>query len=265
MNRDAYLKNADVQDFIEWATPLVTGKWGLHHSWQSKRPLRHFEFRSLYDAYKSYGWKDIGFDDTAEFMDGLRREFNEAIKTGDETGFRQAANGILKWGGINNLRLPNDALCVLAGNAELRLHPERADTEALKGFWPMGSGYSKIYSLLLDDFPIYDSRVACALTSLIRLFCKDTGRHGVPECLKLVVPLHRGPEERNTPGFPLIYYGQGTRYADSNLKAAWLLGALAKVDGSKFDSVPSERRVLALQSSLFMLGYRTLDDDAVKK
>ena len=65
--------------------------------------------------------------------------------------------------------------------------------------------------------------------------------------------------------FEGIRGAQYTKHADSNLKAAWLLGALAKVDGSEFDSVPSERRVLALQSALFMLGYRTLNDDAVVK
>ena len=95
---------------------------------------------------------------------------------------------------------------------------------------------------------------------------KDTGRQAIPGNLRLGVPrLHRGPDERNTPGFPGIYYGQDAKYADSNLKAAWLLGALVDADGSEFDAVSPERRVLALQSAMFMLGYRTLDDDAVRK
>ena len=265
MKRDAYLKGADVQDFIEWATPLVTGKWGLHHSWQSKRPLRHFECTTLYGAYKSYCWKRKGFDDTADFMDRLRREFKEAVKAGDEGEFRRTAKKVLKWGD-SNLTLPDDALSILTERAK-RLDPECSDTDGLRGFKYMGAGYSKIYSLMLDDFPIYDSRVGCALTSLIWLFCKENASGKVPGLLKLVIPPEKGDHNRNPSDgtFKSISASQYTRHADSNLKAAWLLGVLVKVDGSEFDSVLPEHRVLALQSALFMLGYRTLDDNAVVK
>ena len=271
MKRDAYLKGADVNEFVDWAANLVIGKWGLHHTWTGKQSNIinfNFECESLYEAYTRYYWKG-DFEHTTNLMDEFRREFKEAIDSHDTSRFLATAKGVMEWGGIYNYKrlteLGSRALEVLTIRALLNLDPRHADTDKLTGFRPMGSGYSKIYSLILDDFPIYDSRVACALTSLIRLFCKDTGRPSVPECLKLAIPPHLGPEERNTPGFPRCNYGQDAKYAESNLKAAWLLGALAKVDGSEFDSVPSERRVLALQSALFMLGYRSLDDDAVKK
>lgn len=271
MNRDAYLKDATANEFVGWSANLVTGEWGLHHSWTGKQSdISNFNFRceSLYEAYTRYYWNG-DFEHTANLMDGFKREFQEAIDGHDRSRFSVTAEKVMDWGGIikyDRLKsLGSHALEVLTIRALLSLDPRHADTDKLTGFWPMGSGYSKIYSLILDDFPIYDSRVACAQTSLIRLFCKDTGRPGVPECLKLAIPPHLGPKERNTPGFPRLNYSQDAKYADSNLKAAWLLGAQAKVDGSKFDSVPSERRVLALQSALFMLGYRTLDDDAVKK
>ena len=54
-------------------------------------------------------------------------------------------------------------------NANL-LDPRYGDADNLKGFKFMGSGYSKVYSHMIKDFPMYDSRVACALTSLIPHF-----------------------------------------------------------------------------------------------
>ena len=175
--------------------------------------------------------------------------------------------GIIKYDRLNELK--DCALKKLTGRAGL-LDPKRANTVRLRGFKYMEAGYSKIYSLLLDDFPIYDSRVACVLTSLIRLFCRDRSLPRVPCLLQLVIPPdQQGGTNRNPSDEQHLFEGirgaQYTKHADSNLKAAWLLGALVKVDGSEFDSVPSERRVLALQSALFMLGYRTLNDDAVVK
>ena len=51
----------------------------------------------------------------------------------------------------------------------------------------MNSGYSKIYAMMLESFPIYDSRAACALTSLIRAYCVEWKLPSVPEPLRLGV------------------------------------------------------------------------------
>ena len=175
MKRDAYLEDPDVSDFVAWASNLVTGEWGLHHSWTGKQGnIPNFGFRcdSLYEAYTHYDWYG-NFEGAVNLMDDFRSKLQDAIGDGDSTRFLDTAISIMKWGGIHNERrlpgLGSRALDVLT-EAGSKLDPGLADTDELAGFGPMGSGYSKIYSLLLDDFPIYDSRVACAMTSLIRLF-----------------------------------------------------------------------------------------------
>ncbi len=181
----------------------------------------------------------------------------------DKDRFKDAAVSVMKWGGITRYdklcELGKEALRELKENAR-RLDPEHADTNNLRGFKYMGAGYSKIYSLMLDDFPIYDSRVACALTSLIWIFCVEKHFQRIPEHLCLGVPNGR-VGNRNPCGFPST--NGGRRYADSNLKAAWLLGTLA--NRGKFATLPAEHRVIALQSALFMIGYMPLKQDAIKK
>lgn len=53
----------------------------------------------------------------------------------------------------------------------------------------MNSGFSKIYSLLVDDFIMYDSRVAAALCLLVRRFCEAKGLNEVPGSLKSISQL----------------------------------------------------------------------------
>ena len=123
----------------------------------------------------------------------------------------------------------------------------------------MNSGFSKIYSLMVDRFPIYDSRVACALASLVLWFCQCTSRKAVPESLSIGTLPHRAQGRRNPScehfSFPQISYGDTASYSRSNVKAAWLLGELA-------EHPPFSRqrdRIHALQSALFMTGYERLD------
>ena len=54
----------------------------------------------------------------------------------------------------------------------------------------------------------------------------------------------------------------GSRYAVSNLKAAWLIAEMAS-RGKPFSSMEKDRAILALQSALFMIGYCCFDQSAL--
>ena len=270
MNRTAYLNDPDVHDFIEWSANLVTGKWGLQHRWASKTLGSHC-FTSLFDAFQKYSWRGKGFCETIAWFEKVGTKLRQATAE-DKNEFVKAAHEVWTWGGISNKKSLNELSSggyrQIRRNAAL-LDPAHADTDNLNGFNFMSSSYSKIYALMIDDFPIYDSRVACTLTSLIWLFCLDTSRPCVPHMLLLGIPRdQRSSVERNPYGFPYIKPHQSkserTKYANANLKAAWLLGVLADIRGH-FDTVPREKRVLALQSALFMLGYQPLNEDSVVK
>ena len=108
----------------------------------------------------------------------------------------------------------------------------------------MNAGFSKIYSLLVDGFPIYDSRVACRIASCVRLFCEETGRTAVPASLAFGIPPSQGRVQRNPSCgllvFPRIWSSSARRYAESNVMAVWLLDALS--EAPPFSELGAERQ-----------------------
>ena len=185
--------------------------------------------------------------------------FGAALREDDADSFLGAAVAVLEWGRVRRSERRLRALGARAVDelteTARRLDPAEADLHRLSEVSLINSGFSKIYSLLLEGFPIYDSRVACALASLVRLFCEETGRG--PEVptrsrsafrparhARVVIP----PAVRCV--FPKIWTPR--RYAESNLMAAWLLDVLSQQ--SPFAELASERQ-RALQSAMFMVGY----------
>ncbi len=287
MNKSDYLRDDAVSDFLDWAEPLAAGKRGLSKSWRS----RGYDFRceSLPEAYHRYHWpgkikQDNGsevrvsnFEETArlfeEWQQAMLQIMNrDATGIDDRKRFVRIAERIREWGGIRkhqDLRnLGDNAYDILRENAR-KLDPERADTGALRGFKHMGSGYSKVYAMMVPSLPIYDSRVACALASLILIYSKARLLPAVPKTLELGIPQAQGKQGRRNPSalpyqFPNTGDASkyGSLYAISNLKAAWLIGELA-YRVAPFANLPNHRPGLALQSALFMVGYEPFDERAL--
>ena len=305
MKRDEYLKDQDVSAFIEWAAKLVSGEWGLEHSWSSNDPQgrnpRQFDCQSLYEACESYYWNGGSFEGMAARFDEFRLglQVPEHPTAEDMRKFLDTANEVIEWGGTQkpkDIRELEIMLLIILHPDKLhetqpetsinkdellslhraiivqlnrlmidhpsRLSPEQGDTDGLTGFKYMGAGYSKIYSAMIDDFPIYDSRVGCGLAWLIWLFFEDEQPDGSRELLMLRVPKDQGRNLRIPPGFKPV--NTPKQHAESNLKAAWILGELVKRPGP-FRDLPKKRRVMALQAALFMIGYQPLGKKAVRK
>lgn len=119
------------------------------------------------------------------------------------------------------------------------------------------SGFTKIHSLIIDDFVIYDSRVAAALGMLVFMFCKDTGKTSIPVELQFA---HGGSRknpnsinDRRDPSsgvfkFPPINSSH-TVHVINNIKANWLLKKVVEKSNSNFVSLRQ------LEAALFMIGY----------
>ncbi len=270
MKRDAYLSDPHVRDYVAWAVPLVSGKRPLRHHWESRR-LGSWRFETIHDAYGRYDWpfrcslpgdsaprRGCTYTDTVEVLDGLGQLLRRSRDEENAASFLEAAVAVLAWGrvrrGERRLRaLGDEARPALAATARL-LDPATADLPRLSDVSLMNSGFSKIYSLLLDGFPIYDSRVACGLASLVRLFCEETNRRELPAPLAFGIPPSQSRARRDPSCGPLVFPRIWTprRYAKSNVMAAWLLDVLS--EQSPFAELASERQ-RALQSAMFMIGY----------
>ena len=275
MKRDEYLADEHVSEFTKWAGQLVTGDLTLTHHWKSRGT--DFQCASLYGALEQYRWPDnsraLDCRATARRLREFRINFDDigAVDSGvKQARFVDNAAAVIRWGGIpfpkklNDWRsMPLERLQALIEDIRAKLDPETADTADLAGFRYMGSGFSKVYSVLIDGFPIYDSRVACALNCLVGIYCR---RHKVgprPDSLKLRMPPRREPK---TVRFHRCdrprMNNDSAAYARDNLKAAWLLQEMIREPG-EFGQVEWFEPVDALQHALFMVGYASLPDSAV--
>lgn len=227
----------------------------------------------MFEAFRKYRWPNaingvdfVGTMETFAVFRSIFDEIGDITTIAKQDQFISNARKIVAWGGINNLRaldawaaMTPEGLQQLITAAKRSLNPVAGTTDGLNGFKFMTSGFSKIYSALVPDFPIYDSRVACALACLVRIFCKWTDLAEVPRNLDFRIPAHGGSQRCPRPA---IHYYQTATYAETNLRAAWLLGKVIECPGN-FVEVDPPHRVHALQSALFMIGYARLSDDAI--
>ena len=277
MNRSVYLQNADVSKFLGWITPIVTGERPLKHQWCSPKWGR-WSCESLFGAYVDFDWRfslqltgeaerirGRSFRENADALDLLSTMLRDSADKGKADTFLSAALAVVEWGGVRQnkprlIALGKSALPMIRDAAH-QLDPELGDWERLDLVRDMNSGFSKIYSLMIDGFPIYDSRVAGALCALIRAYCEESGLATVPPLLSLGLPLSQGRSQRNPSVGPLqfhrLWHGQRRLYAVSNLMAAWLLGPMAELGA--FASLPIKQRLLAVESAMFMIGYSTVE------
>ncbi len=281
MKREAYLADTEVQSFLSWARPFVTGDRALLHEWSGRSAT--FRCGSLLDAYHAFKWRfrvqlpgessrSSGWtlDQNFAVLGRVSELLRQAAHRGDAQAFVRAANAVFEWGGAGVRRnrftlatLEPDALTVVLADAA-RLDPARADLSQLGEVSYLNSGFSKIHALIIDDYPMYDSRVACALASMVRRYCEESGHAIVPQQLALSVPPSQGRITRNpsaeTLRFRHMRWRDAKQYATSNVIAAWLLGALAA--HGEFGKLDLRLRLPALQSAMFMLGYRPVVGDA---
>ena len=276
MKRDEYLADEHVAKFTNWAGQLVTGERRLKHQWNSRGT--RFRRATLYEALLQYRWPDnskgIDFRMTAQRLQQFRDTFQDIGRVDSQAKqerFIANVERIMEWGGISRppdglndwRRMHPEKLQSLTEEIRAKLNPQAADTADLGEFRYMGAGLSKVYSLLVEGFPIYDSWVACALGCMVRIYCKEQGLGRIPDLLRFRMPPSRRPKNEiyHWCGYPRMN-NNPVGYAQDNLKAAWLLQEMVR-DPGMFGCVPGVAPVDALQSALFMVGYAQLSDTAI--
>ncbi len=268
MTRDDYLRDFHVKCFVAWLRPRVQGEVSFEHGYQMHKPQRDWRCCSLWEAYEGYvfgGGNDSDFWATQAKLDQLRCEIRAAERNRHNCRFITAALGIMKWGGVlgGNKKtlcgLGDRALCTFSHAARL-LDPEQADTVGLGGVEYMNSGWTKVYSLMLDGFPMYDGRVGAAMGYLVRRYCEDQQLTEVPGLLRFRWHAGRSSKHLRNPSseslefLPLSFGRRGRRtWAECNVRTAWILGEVC--DEGRFGKLAEAYRVRALEAALFMIGY----------
>ena len=320
MTKDQYLSHNEVRWVRnDLADMLSCGS--LAHRYYHFDRRRQWSCRSVYNAAENYYfpiedrrlqalWNTMHPDTplngslfhTTAVLQELQCRLRSAVDEPDEAAALDTCDLILRWGGVmkgnraslDHLHRADGGLVgYLRGARELLTADD--DYSAREAQVAPGqvlfctAGFTKIYSLLLDDFLIYDSRVAAALGMFIVHLCRVTNRQAVPHRLRFLwmpARARRDPDlnkyvanQRRNPGAgPFRFSTQRRRgaYLTHNIRAGWLLSDVTKrtvITDWPHKLIPADARcsadgaccarphpprlsaLRALEAALFMIGY----------
>ncbi len=254
MIREQFLNEPDVSGFVQW---FCTKLSKFPHAYFLRREKINWQCASFYEACERYQWNGCDWGKTRLLLNDISICLRNAIKNMDDEVCLMACSRILQWGGVsrgNQEKLEEidrtEGLLpyLLKAKEALQANPEKCLEEGVV----MNSGFTKIYSLYVDDFVIYDSRVGAALCYLIRLYCEECGYDYVPGALRFAYGNGRGKSGNRNPckgKYKFRLLDQGKVHIDCNIKASWLLKRLTELPACEFEDVRS------IEAALFMIGY----------
>ncbi len=277
MTKQQYLNRPIVTEFIEWMGTKLDANFThnyiinqINAPWiQYNGGNPNWQCTSIYDAFLQYSWNGIDFITTTNLLNGYERSLRNALAINNAVNIDLACHNILQWGGqrvftpnypwIQNL--PNISLYF--NNNIIALNPDLFNDDitlvTTNGVDRFNAGFTKIYSLCIDNFIIYDSRVAFALSNIISQFLITTGRNLIPNELQFKIPpgsnFNRHPNLIN--GFKFgRTNGNIYHYQISNVRSSWLFeNILQKNPNSQFNTLPANQKTRALEAAFFMIGY----------
>lgn len=283
MNKEAFLADRYVKQFFNWLELKLDGSGAFPHSYYLKLARRNWRCSCVYDAYKSYWWRFNTFcpvtdqwvsgtilRESFEYLTRLAKAFRESVRINDIALARKCALSMLKWGGVekgNRERINSigEGICAHFRNIQEQLDLSTIHLGENQGIH-INSGFTKLYFLLIDDFIMYDGRVGAALGLMVRNFCEENDLSQIPAMLNFAYGPGRGSNgsgDRRDPSLGRYKFAQFSfsprRHLRDNIKASWLLKAVADNTRSRFSQLsqdpPLNERLTALQSALFMIGY----------
>lgn len=271
MNKIEFQKDADVIKFINWIAPKLNNNF--RHQYLNSRNNSLWICNSIYNACENYNWKGVSFSETTKILNSLKDEINQSIINGNKKEVQLSCLKILNWGGVLLQNwdhiINNDELILSLETAKNKLNPISFDDKLQDNRIILNSGFTKIYSLIIEDFIIYDSRVSAALCHLIKLFLLESGYNLIPNSLNFKFEEGRKGESRNPNSNSSFKFSKIRRYKTvnkviindytdfqiNNIKASWLLKEILENSKSNFDEIISSNQLRALEAALFMIGY----------
>lgn len=274
-----YKQRAEVKAFIEWLAQHLGSNQPLKHEYVNRKTGKRWQFADLYDAFKQYEWYHSGVPHLKVSAGSCAVSNNQALDamstdllaaTCDNMMLR-GTKAMMSWGGVsahNNQWLEDnqDGLAKTIEQVAEVLRVGDLDSPQFRADIRFNAGMTKVYSVICQDFIIYDSRVAAALGMLVIIYCEEKGLRTVPDGLRFpwapakegesaAVPKRRNPSKNKAFKFPGLR--RGSHHALWNMRASWVLSqALAHphAKSSQFH-VGGGSALRKLEMALFMIGY----------
>lgn len=277
MNKDTFLENNDVAEFINWlieTLPRLTVSLNIAKSRRFVPNGVHATCSGIEEVLPHYSWMGTWTHNKHQ-LGILSSNLRIALAIPSEPDTLEACLAILKWGGV---RGAVSYLQALAGNDALveylngRKHlfdlsgtQRLADLDAAI-IDQFDAGMTKIYSLLdRTGSPIYDSRVGAAMAMFYQCHRHSSSREKA-ELLNFPSGSARGKQVRNPGrlGHPFYdapqFYTRSVQphvWAQFQLKLGWIIQEiLSRTDWFKETEGPAiADRSRAFEACLFMIGY----------
>ncbi|MBP3517006.1 MAG: hypothetical protein J6K31_01070 [Parabacteroides sp.] len=255
-----------VDQFVDWLLDKIDNKF--EHGYVNRKTNQPWCCLNVYDAYEKYEWpfsvgqgekKGRTFEESEHLLKQLSGNLKDSLLREDNDLCRYTCLKVLEWGGV--LRGNREKIEMLSEEdglvRYLKAVPDKLKQNEYEGVY-MNSGFTKIYSLYIENFVIYDSRVGAALGYLVRKFCQESG-NDIPDALRFAYGKGRGNRNRNPDPvrnrFPLL---SNRNHVENNLKANRLLQKVLSRP-SKFTKLRPDNALRALEAALFMIGYQLPD------
>ncbi len=280
MNRTNFLEQKEVEKFVNWAAAKLSHipvTFNIRSS--SKVPGGVVGSAvGLDEVIARYRWRSGGegrgtWEETVETLSVLRTALNEATNDHDVL---LACCAILKWGGDRNSRNgawpflsamvseENDLMNYIARSRDAFLLDHAILGEPLP-IRKMNAMLTKVHALASPDgLPIYDSRVAAAIASLVELWRREAGEYeALPACLAFPATDDKRQVSRlfrDAIAPRVIRHGSGDAdrntkdWAEAKIRLAWLMHAVLEKNKTLL-ARQGPSRMHAFEASLFMIGY----------
>lgn len=276
MNRRKFIEDSSVKAFVKWLGLKLDKPQSFIHSYTLQKQKKKWNCDSIYSAYENYLWQfkchdpitnkilqGKTFEESEQTLSLLSSRLRKSVREDDAECTRLHCISILEWGGVlpknqDKILEKGDDLPKYLEGVKRRLNPSEFDTEEKYDDIIMNSGFTKIYSLLIDDFVIYDGRVGAALGLLVRRYCEEYNLPDIPDLLDFAYGNARGSTRRNpsTDRYRFsILSNSWAKHTENNLRGNWLLKEIIETCNSKFNLLHPSKQLRALESALFMIGY----------
>lgn len=286
MNKQAFLADQDVEDFLVWLArelPRLKIRLDIKRSRFVPSGLK-VAVTGLESVLAHYTWKSHGMASgnwaaASAHLTNLAHRLRDAVKRDSDPDALDACRDILQWGGNRNWNTgaypflsamaAAGVLCRYLRDTGAAFALETADVDALvPPVETLNSMLTKVHALYAQDgLPIYDSRVAAAITSLVEMWRMAAGKSGDPLPVPLTFPAttasrtvrRRFPHARS-PG--VMAYGApetAGQWASAKVRLGWVmestLGRMPAMFSDCCHAPSLAERMHAIEASLFMVGY----------
>lgn len=283
MTRDEYLNQPCVIAFVDWLAHILP-------ELQIGLSIRESRFvpRGLsakvcgiqniipnYYVWKATGMKRGDWEETNTHLNCLANALQNAVNAPEGDGSLDACLKVIKWGGDRNpeqgaipfLGSLGSNLSTYISGVGAALNLANAD---LTAFTPrvcrMNSMLTKIHALFsTDGLPIYDSRVAAAIATLVEMWRQvQDNRTSIPDLLKFPATLRSRSVTHAFPCAPtpgVLNYSNtavvrtAREWCSAKVRLGWLMECVLTNSRKLWGDEQHPQRMRNFEAALFMIGY----------